>query len=914
MRKQHHVIVNFINLHLLMRFFLSICLTLTLGNVVFSQDASIQDCLGAIPVCQKIYTEDRAPIGSGNFVDYNGSNTCVENESNSIWYTFTVNESGMFGFLLTPENPLQDYDWILFDITNANCSDLFEDPSLIVSCNAAGNAGCEGPTGATGATTFSNQGPNCGTDPPTMTEGFSPFNDLIDVLAGNTYVLCILNFSADLSEGYTIDFGLSTDIGIFDETPPTIADISYLETCNGESINVQFSEYIQCATIAADNFGINGANGPYTLSMESVNCDAGGNYSRNFTLNISPPLEFGETYDLSLVTDGVSEVLDLCDNPASPMTIDGFSGPVLFETADLGPDTSICAGTTVSLSNRFTIAGGFSWSTGSFTPRIEVDQPGIYSLTITTACGPTADTIELISLGNGIPENILGTDTTICNNESITLDATFEDATYLWQDGSTNSTFLVNQPGNYAVTITNDCGDQIDEISITSANEIEATIDDQTICPGGSVTWDVTTPGATYLWSNGATTPIVNISEPGDYTVAITTSCGSIELEASIALVEEDIAPLDLGNDTTLCNGTSLTINLDPSSTSILWQDGSTASTYTINSPGTYSVTVTDVCGTASDTIIVNTQTPIQTSIGDTTLCEGATVTWDVTVPGAQYLWQDGSTDPTFTADEDGKFSVTIMTACETVTLNANVTYVDVEIPVVDLGPDRTLCNGETLTLSAPDLSNTNFIWQNGSTNNTFLVEQAGTYGLIATNECGQGGDSITINFVDELEVVNLQDTFLCPGESLLLDVTSQNATRYQWQNNSTDSTLLITAPGSYTVQVSNDCDQQTYSVVISPCSICELYVPNAFSPNGDGKNDHLIPFSNCNIVEFDLEVFDRWGNLVFKTQSIEEGWNGITIDQIGANGIYIYSIQAIVNANGRNETIQLSGDVALIK
>ncbi|MDV7393754.1 hypothetical protein RZS08_20420, partial [Arthrospira platensis SPKY1] len=104
-------------------------------------------------------------------------------------------QSGNFGFLITPNDPNDDYDWSLFNITTASCEDIYDDPSLVVSCNAAGGGTCNGNTGATGATSYNNQGGGCGANPPSQNAGFSPFNALIPVTFGNTYALMVSNWT-----------------------------------------------------------------------------------------------------------------------------------------------------------------------------------------------------------------------------------------------------------------------------------------------------------------------------------------------------------------------------------------------------------------------------------------------------------------------------------------------------------------------------------------------------------------------------------------------------------------------------------------------------------------------------------------------------------------------------------------------
>jgi len=94
------------------------------ANEILGQAPTIQDCFGAIPVCKNIYSETKVPDGIGSFEETTMFDGCVPVDSNSIWYTFTVNRSGNFGFLITPNNRFDDYDWALFDITNITCGDI----------------------------------------------------------------------------------------------------------------------------------------------------------------------------------------------------------------------------------------------------------------------------------------------------------------------------------------------------------------------------------------------------------------------------------------------------------------------------------------------------------------------------------------------------------------------------------------------------------------------------------------------------------------------------------------------------------------------------------------------------------------------------------------------------------------------
>lgn len=295
-------------------------LSILTANEILAQAPTIQDCFGAIPVCKNIYEETNSPRGSGNFnesVEY--TDKCVPEETNSIWYTFTVNRSGNFGFLITPNNIQDDYDWALFELTNITCNEIVNNSTHVVSCNNAGGVhfsnpqGCNGLTGATGATGFNRQGENCEFDN-------SPFNDFVPVTVGNIYALFIVNWTGS-PNGYTIDFSLGS-AGIFDEKPPEAFNDSnnYICTASGEgfsSIPIQFNENIKCNSIDESNFSITGPGGPYSFNLVSDECGLGAEYSKNFDLFIEPTLSNGE-FVFEMNGNNSFQILDVCDNPSLP--------------------------------------------------------------------------------------------------------------------------------------------------------------------------------------------------------------------------------------------------------------------------------------------------------------------------------------------------------------------------------------------------------------------------------------------------------------------------------------------------------------------------------------------------------------------------------------------------------------------
>lgn len=290
-------------------------LTFLICNPLLAQITNT-DCIGATPICTNIYVENIVPDDEGFFPEeINPDISCTDVEVKNIWYTFTVNRTGEFGFLIQPNDPGADYDWALYDLTNATCIDIFFNPDLLVSCNAAGtleNNDCNGDTGATGATPYSIQGGGCYADNPDITMGRNTFNDLIDVFAGNTYVLTVSNWNENPG-GYMIDFSPSGDIGIIDNVNPSIATTSVADNCFITELDIRFSENIQCSTINVENVLLDGV-GTNISSISSAICAEGGFSASRFKILFNEALDVTGSYDLVINSTTQYPVNDLCDN------------------------------------------------------------------------------------------------------------------------------------------------------------------------------------------------------------------------------------------------------------------------------------------------------------------------------------------------------------------------------------------------------------------------------------------------------------------------------------------------------------------------------------------------------------------------------------------------------------------------
>jgi gliding motility-associated-like protein len=427
----------------------------------------------------------------------------------------------------------------------------------------------------------------------------------------------------------------------------------------------------------------------------------------------------------------------------------------------------------------------------------------------------------MTSFNNPTMQVDLGNDTTICNGGNLLLDATTAGATYIWQDNSTNPTFNVTTSGTYYVEVSNACDTTSDTIIINIAAGPNVNLGPNTsICPGDTLLLDATTTGATYTWQDNSTNATFNVTTAGTYWVEVDAGgcIGGDTIDVSIG----NSISVDLGNDTSICLPNNFVLDGTTPGATYVWQDNSTNPTFTASATGTYWVQVTNSCGIATDSIDLIFNAGPTVSLGnDTTLCQGQNLQFDVTTPGAQYTWQDNSALPTFTVSNAGTYWVEVdLGGCA----DADTVIVQyLNIPVTDLGPDTSLCDGDIIVLNA-NVAGSTYVWQDNSTLATFTVTTAGIYQVAVTNGCGTLTDSI--------------------------NVTYQN------------------------------CD-------------CYLYIPNSFTPNDDGLNPKFSPVTTCNMKSYRFIIFDRWGKELFSTDNLTVKWDGTSQNKTPYPiGVYAYRLE----------------------
>ncbi len=292
----------------------------------------------------------------------------------------------------------------------------------------------------------------------------------------------------------------------------------------------------------------------------------------------------------------------------------------------------------------------------------------------------------------------------------------------------------------------------------------------------------------------------------------------------------------------------------------------------------------------------------------DKNFCEGDSVLLNATVTGnAVYVWSTGATTQILTVKESGIYWCDVTRGgC---TYRDEIVLTKMPVPVVNLGNNKTLCEGNTQLLDATN-TNATYLWQDNTTSPTYVVTKAGTYSVSVKRFGCEVKDTVTISYNPKPRFTLGPDQLICPGMTITLNPQLSNVF-YLWQDGTIAPTYTVTQPGLYYLIATNNCGSKSDSVLITK-GICKLYIPNAFTPNGDGKNDVFKAGFGENITEFSLRIFNRYGELVFESKDKNKAWDGTYKGSRQPNGSFIWMIRYKTATD--NNLQQLKGTVLLIR
>ena len=573
---------------------------------------------------------------------------------------------------------------------------------------------------------------------------------------------------------------------------------------------------------------------------------------------------------------------------------------------NLGADLALC----LPISNQFSTGkanttwflNGTQVGTGA---TFTATQTGTYVARLTNSCGDVSDTVIITQSNTQLPIN-LGNDTSFCGSFSKVLST--GNAATVWSTGVTAASITVIQPGTYTATINTGCGVATDSIKITQSGGVifDFGANTTSVCVGGSISLGAGNTFDNYTWSTGASTNSINITLAGKYWVDVfKNGCKGSD---TITVIQIDKEPKpNLGKDTTYCGNFTETLSTGNAQTE-WFRNGATVTTAAsliINQSGTYVARIANSCGIVSDTIIISAANALSLNLGnDTTLCTGNALVLNATVSGSNitYLWNTGEQTPRITVTQFSRYDVEVSNGSCTVADTILVDFTDPPV-IASLGADTSICGAISFPLFTGDAGT---IWSTGVTGPTITVTQPGRYIAENKNLCGSAKDTIVIGQF-ALPTVNIgRDSTIC--DSVTLSVGNGNYTSILWNTNDTTPSIVVSTSGVFTVRVANANCTNTDSVRIKKDCFFDVYIPTAFSPNGDGVNDVYVPLSNIKgMVVIDFVIFNRWGEKVFESKDfaptyivannaptdITKGWNGLFKGELAQQDDYVYFFTA---------------------
>jgi len=672
-----------------------------------AQDAVLvpneQDCLGAIPVCQPVYSTTTSYTGCGNVCpeihDEGVCPLCMDGEINDVFYIFTVKTSGLLRFTLTPNNSDNDYDWAVFNMTNADCSQLYPNAvSLTVSCNSYGNLGYNGPTGINTA-----QSDNTDCNGPGTSNG-PPFNKDLNVVAGQTYLINISNWSSSGQSGYTLDFSAST-ASIFDDVPPAIDSIQEEIPCSGtDQLYFRFSENVLCEDVYQhpEKFSLSGPGGTIPITdITSTDCSSGATQSPVYFIEMDTVINSG-SYSLSILGD----IRDLCSNVALyesyAFELAGINAP----QANAGNDTTVNNGAIIVLNG--TATGGtspvtFHWEPANLLVDPDVEDPTTVNMGATTEFVLSVtddlgciddDPVMVYVVGGPLSVTVVATPGTICNEAMVQLEAIGTGGSgnysYSWTSNPAGFTSTLPDPVVYPVTNTTYTVTISDGFS-TYSGSTSVVVHPLPVANAGS---DVSIPYGTYttlhgsaaggsgnfswLWSSTSPGFSSTLQEPVTDNLEITTlftlratdqatGCQSHPDEVLVTVTGSPLSVSPIAIPPVICQGVSTQlVPMTSGGTGVYtysWISVPAGFTSSEASPvvspmetTSYFVTVDDGYNMASGNVnvIVNPAPQIYLGPPDTMVCIYDTVILDAGNPGSDYYWSNGATTQTIRVSSPG--------------------------------------------------------------------------------------------------------------------------------------------------------------------------------------------------------------------------------------------------------------------
>ncbi len=776
-----------------------------------------------------------------------------------------------------------------------------------------------------------------------------PFPQGIDIIDAEVAIFSSTNNSCN---GFFIHEGSSFTPGDFDEfleVECLRADRRYWVIVDGSTTN---------PLGVFDLIISDGGNPPPQSTIDTAIC-----FGETFTVGTS-------TYDTTGSFIDYIPIPNSCDSVVFLNLVVGTE--LNIEAMQVSPNTSILLpnGEASALGIGGQMPYTYLWSNMETTATISGLPGGDYCVTVTDALGCTADTCITV-LNQIMPPVVEGMgDTLDCFGDSdgvLTLEVITGDFpfAYVWesQNGTLNGAgvidTLVTQElitglpvGTYSITITdiNLLSDTI-ELAIVQPTPLEVSLANSEdascfgICDGSiAVAVQEATPPYTYNWSSSDTDSVATGLCAGDYFVTVTDANGCFTVfNAAISEPPEFIVEASAVSPVTCFGGNDgvAFATSNGNSVSFVWDNGETGDQADSLNAGNHMVTATnfDGCTDVATVFIEQAPAPLSLTIEELSSIrcfnQNQGELEAVASGGADgpytFVWNDGNPKSTITSLFAGDYSVTVTDdfGC---TEEASYTLTQpAEIMVSVIEEDATcLENGQIAVTSAIG----------GTGNLEFTLDGNNFKSDSIFFDLSPGDYELTVR--DSLDCLNTFETAIFPPPEVTLELGEDEIIQLGEEVNIFAQTNIPNPILEWEPQDSMLCstcvdvdlkplDDVTYTVVATDSSTgCfaidqiqivvqkerNVFIPNIFSPNGDGANDFFTPVGGEDVLNINyLKVFDRWGNLVFETNNLtgqeSDGWNGTWNGKDVSPGVYVF-VSEIVFIDG--EVIIFQGDVTVVR
>ena len=604
---------------------------------------------------------------------------------------------------------------------------------------------------------------------------------------------------------------------------------------------------------------------------------------------------------------------------------------------------TICNGETATISANGGIT--YVWSIGFTSNPLIVNPTVTTSYTVTGTIGGCSNSAVATVTVNPLPILTFTITDANCNqNDGVVVASGIGGTspyTYSWSTGITLTTISNLFSGTYSVTVTDVNGCNSTGVATVgnqtgfSARLVSTTsVTCYGLCNGVATgAGSGGTQPYTFLWSTQASTATISgLCANTSYTLTVTDFAGCT---SSISVVVSQPSQLALNVITTSvnCNGASTgsaTANVSggTSAYNYLWSNLTITAGISNLMAGIYSVTVTDANGCTQKiaTTIVEPPAITLTLTSTNTNCNQTDGSVMATSSGGTgtfvYLWSNGKIGTTISGFASGVYTVTV-TDANSCMLTKTVTVLSSIALNAVLTQTNVMCNGQCTGTALVALTGGTqpyfYLWTGGQTTSLISALCAGNYLLIATDNKGCTVlQTVTITEPNAISIaINSNPDTIRKGESTTLTATGGG--KYRWTPSAslscsscanTVATPTLTTTYCVVVTDGNSCSDSACITITVELSCGTIFIPNAFSPNDDGENDVLSIMGNC-IKVLDFTIYDRWGEKVFETKDVFNGWDGSYKHKPLSSGMFVYYMEAVLS-NG--EKINKRGNITLVK